>query len=70
MAITHDFWQNKRSGDVYAIKFVRGVPQRFCGPLDEYEFRANDGHLLRYRLGLLHYGYRFEDDPYEYLVCD
>ena len=70
MTSTFDFWQNKRNGQVFAIKFVRGRPERFCGPLADYEFRASDGHLLRFRLGLLHYGFRFEDDPYDYLVCD
>jgi hypothetical protein len=70
MTSTYDFWQNKRSGHVFAIKFVRGRPERCCGPLADFEFRASDGRLLRFRLGLLHYGFRFEEDPYDYLVRD
>ena len=70
MAYTYDFWQNKKTGRVFAIKFVRGLPARFCGPLADHEYRSSDGRLMRFRLQLLHYGFSFADDPYDYLVCD
>lgn len=70
MSTTYDFWQNKRTGCVFAIKFRDGVPTRFCGPLTTQQFRAADGRLLRMKLEFFHYGYRFESDPYEYLICD
>jgi len=70
MSTTYDYWQSKRSGNVYAIKFRNGRPQRYCGPLTSQQFRAADGRLLRMKLEFFHYGYRFEEDPYEFVICD
>ena len=70
MSATFDFWQNKKTGSVFAVKLIQGRPQRFCGPLADHEFRSSDGRLLRFRLQLLHYGFSFMDDPYDYLICD
>jgi len=70
MSATYDFWQNKKNGLVFAVKFFRGRPARICGPLNDNEYRTADGRLMRYRLQLLHYGFAFADDPYNYLICD
>ncbi len=70
MSATYDFWQSKKTGRVIAVKLVQGRPWRFCGPLVAHEFQSSDGRLLRFRLPFFHYGFSFQDDPYNYLLCD
>jgi len=66
----YQYWQKKQTGEVFAVKFREGRPQRFCGPLKQREYKAFDGKLLRLKLEFFHYGFKFEDDPFNYLICD
>lgn len=66
----YQYWQKKQTGEVFAVKFRGGRPQRFCGPLEDREYKAHDGKLLRLKLEVFHYGFKFEDDPFNYLICD
>lgn len=68
--VDFEYWQNKRTGEVIAVKLRGGQPVRYCGPLDQRQWRAPDGRPLTLKLGVMHYGFRFSDDPYNYVVCD
>lgn len=68
--IGFEYWQSKKTGEVFAVKTRNGQPIRFCGPLDDRQYRAPDGRLLTLKLHVFHYGFRFQDDPYNYLLCD
>ena len=66
----YQYWQKKQTGEVFAVKLRSGEPQRFCGPLNDRQYKAHDGRLLPLKLEVFHYGFRFEDDPFNYLICD
>ena len=70
LSTEYQYWQKKQTGEVFAIKLRGGAPQRFCGPLTDRQYKAHDGKLLRLKLEVFHYGFRFEDDPFNYLICD
>lgn len=70
MSKGYQYWQKKKTGEVFAVKFRAGVPERFCGPLTDRQYKAHDGRLLGLKLEVFHYGFRFEDDPFNYLICD
>lgn len=70
MNAEYQYWQKKQTGEVFAVKLKGGKPRRFCGPLNDRECKAHDGKLLRLKLEVFHYGYSFEDDPFNYLICD
>ena len=66
----YEYWQKKQTGEIFAVKLRGGQPQRFCGPLTKRQYEAHDGRLLRLKLEVFHYGFRFEDDPFNYLIRD
>ncbi len=70
LSTKYQYWQKKQTGEVFAVKLRRGEPQRFCGPLNNRQYKAHDGRLLRLKLEVFHYGFRFDDDPFNYLICD
>jgi len=70
MTIEYQYWQNRKNEGVYAVKIRNGDPVRFCGPLGDRQYRGLDGRFLRLKLEVFHYGFHFEDDPYNYLICD
>ncbi len=70
MITDYQYWQEKKTGEIFAIKLRLGRPRRFCGPLAEREYKSSDGKLLNLKLEVFHYGFSFEDDSFNYLICD
>lgn len=70
MATEYQYWQNKKTDRVYAVRIVDDTPTHFAGPLKENEYRDRNGTLLLSRLKVIHYGFRFEDDSFNYVICD
>ena len=70
LSTEYQYWQKKQTGEIFAVKLKGGEPQRFCGPLTNRQYKTHDGRLLRLKLEVFHYGFRFEDDPFNYLICD
>ena len=70
MDTEYQYWQNKKTDEVYAVKLVDDAPTHYAGPLKKLEYRDRNGTLLTSRLKVIHYGFRFEDDPFNYVICD
>lgn len=70
MSVQYAYWQNKKTGEIFAVRTRGGRPDRFCGPLENCAVRGPNGQLLDLKLSRYHYGLSFTDDPYNYLLCD
>jgi hypothetical protein len=70
MATSYQFWQHKKTEDVFAVKLRDGSPIRYCGPLKAQQYKTTDGRLLNLKLEFYHYDRRFTEDSFNYILCE
>ena len=70
MATSYQYWQHKKTNDVFAVKMRDGFPIRYSGPLLPQQYKTNDGRLLNLKLEVMHYDRRFQEDPFNYILCE
>ena len=70
MPTEYQYWQHKKSGQVFAVKLMDSRPARICGSLKEGQYKSPDGRLLGMKLEVFDYDDRLEDDAFNYVICD
>lgn len=61
--VTHQYWQHKRSGEIYAVRLIDGEPRYVCGPL--YYADWTDGMPDQYNFDA-----EWDDNPDDYQLVE